>query len=403
MRALRNPFGSLPPEVAVLTAVAFSVALGFGIVAPAIPLFAKDFGVSNFAAGAVISVFALVRFASAPMAGRFVNRFGERLVLATGIGIVGVSSLLAGFSGNYTQLLVLRGIGGLGSAMFTVSSFALLLRVVAPDQRGRAAGTYQTGFLLGAIAGPAFGGPLTAWSLRAPFFVYATTLLVAGTLATVFLARTALREHEVIAGTADHAPTPLGTALRSSAYRAAVANNFAVGWAIFGVRSSLIPLFVVEGLRLGPSWTGAGLVLSAAVQGLVLIPAGRLVDTRGRRPFLRAGAAFSLVAGVAMAFAGGAPLFLAGMALYGTGSALLGVSSAAVVGDVIGGRGGTPVAAFQMASDAGAFLGPLVAGALADTASFEVAFLATAAVSGLAFVSTLVMPETQRDPLTTDP
>jgi MFS family permease len=396
MRALRNPFGSLPPEVAVLTAVAFSVALGFGIVAPAIPLFAKDFGVSNFAAGAVISVFALVRFASAPVAGRLVNRVGERVVLATGIGIVGVSSLLAGLSRSYPQLLLLRGIGGFGSAMFTVSSFALLLRVVGPNQRGRAAGTYQTGFLLGAIAGPAFGGPLTAWSLRAPFFVYATTLLVAGSVATVFLARTALREHEVEAGTADHAPTPLGTALRSSAYRAAVVNNFAVGWAVFGVRSSLIPLFVVEGLRLGPSWTGGGLALSAVVQALVLVPAGRLVDNRGRRPFLRAGAAFGLAAGVAMALAGGAPLFLLGMALYGTGSALLGVSSAAIVGDVIGGRGGTPVAAFQMASDAGAFLGPLVAGALADAASFEVAFLATAAVSGLAFATTLVMPESQR-------
>ena len=396
MRPPRNPFGSLPPEVAVLTAVAFSVALGFGIVAPAIPLFAKDFGVSNFAAGAVISVFALVRFVSAPVAGRWVNRLGERVVLATGIGIVGVSSLLAGLSGSYGQLLLLRGIGGFGSAMFTVSSFALLLRVVAPNQRGRAAGTYQTGFLLGAIAGPAFGGPLTAWSLRAPFFVYAITLLVAGGVATVFLARTALREHEVAAGTADHAPTPLGTALRSSAYRAAVANNFAVGWAVFGVRSSLIPLFVVEGLRLGPAWTGAGLALSAVVQALVLIPAGRLADTRGRRPFLRSGAAFSMVAGVAMAFAGGPPLFMLGMALYGTGSALLGVSSAAIVGDVIGGRGGTPVAAFQMASDAGAFLGPLVAGLLADTASFEVAFLATAAVSGLALATTLVMPETQR-------
>jgi len=396
MRPPRNPFGSLPPEVAVLTAVAFSVALGFGIVAPAIPLFAKDFGVSNFAAGAVISVFALVRFVSAPVAGRWVNRLGERVVLATGIGIVGVSSLLAGLSGSYGQLLLLRGIGGFGSAMFTVSAFALLLRVVAPNQRGRAAGTYQTGFLLGAIAGPAFGGPLTAWSLRAPFFVYAITLLVAGGVATVFLARTALREHEVAAGTADHAPTPLGTALRSSAYRAAVANNFAVGWAVFGVRSSLIPLFVVEGLRLGPAWTGAGLALSAVVQALVLIPAGRLADTRGRRPFLRSGAAFSMVAGVAMAFAGGPPLFMLGMALYGTGSALLGVSSAAIVGDVIGGRGGTPVAAFQMASDAGAFLGPLVAGLLADTASFEVAFLATAAVSGLALATTLVMPETQR-------
>jgi len=83
------------------------------------------------------------------------------------------------------------------------------------------------------------------------------------------------------------------------------------------------------------------------------------------------------------------------MALYGTGSALLGVSTAAVVGDVIGGRGGAPVAAFQMASDAGAFIGPLVAGVLADAASFEVAFLATAAVSGLAFVTTVAMPETR--------
>jgi len=396
MRALRNPFGSLPPEVAVLTAVAFSVALGFGIVAPAIPLFAKAFGVSNFAAGAVISVFALVRFASAPVAGRLVNRLGERVVLASGIGIVGVSSLLAGLSSSFAQLIVLRGIGGFGSALFTVSSFALLMRVAPPDQRGRSAGTYQTGFLLGAIAGPAFGGPLTAWSLRAPFFVYAVTLLVAGAVAMVFLARTPLREHEVAAGTADVAPTPLGTAIRSAAYRAAVANNFAVGWSIFGVRASLIPLFVVEGLRLGPSWTGAGLVLSAVVQALVLIPTGRLVDSRGRRPFLQAGAAFSMAAGVAMALAGSAPLFMIGMALYGTGSAFLSVSSAAVVGDVIGGRGSTPVAAFQMASDAGAFLGPLVAGLLADAASFEVAFLATAAVSGLAFATTLVMPETSR-------
>jgi len=393
----------MPPEVAVLTAVAFSVALGFGIVAPAIPLFAKAFGVTNFAAGAVISVFALVRFASAPVAGRLVNRLGERVVLASGIGIVGVSSLLAGLSGSYVQLIVLRGIGGFGSALFTVSSFALLMRVAAPDQRGRSAGTYQTGFLLGAIAGPAIGGPLTAWSLRAPFFAYAATLLVAGAVAMVFLARTALLEHEVAAGTADVAPTPLGTALRSAAYRAAVANNFAVGWAIFGVRSSLIPLFVVEGLRLGPSWTGAGLVVSAVVQALVLIPTGRMVDSRGRRPFLQTGAAFSMAAGVVMALAGSAPLFMIGMALYGTGSAFLSVSSAAVVGDVIGGRGSTPVAAFQMASDAGAFLGPLVAGWLADAASFQVAFLATAAVSAVAFATTLVMPETSRPKETSRP
>ena len=166
-------FGNLPREVTVLTAVAFAVAVGFGVVAPAIPVFARDFGVGRTAAGAVISAFAFMRLVSALASGRLVNRVGERVVLATGIGIVAVSSALAGLSQSYTQLLLLRGVGGVGSAMFTVSAISLLLRVVDADQRGRAMSMWQTGFLLGAIAGPAIGGPLTDISLRAPFFVYA--------------------------------------------------------------------------------------------------------------------------------------------------------------------------------------------------------------------------------------
>ena len=78
----------LPREVLVLASVAFCVALGFGILAPAIPVFAKTFGVSNFWASSVISVFALMRFVSAFGGGWLVNRLGERIVLATGIGIV---------------------------------------------------------------------------------------------------------------------------------------------------------------------------------------------------------------------------------------------------------------------------------------------------------------------------
>ena len=120
----------LPREVAVLSAVAFSVALGFGILAPSLPIFADTFGVSAFAASAVISVFALMRFISAPAAGAMVDRVGERTVMASGLFMVGISSLAAGFSQTYWQLIVLRGAGGIGSAMFTVSAMALLLRVV---------------------------------------------------------------------------------------------------------------------------------------------------------------------------------------------------------------------------------------------------------------------------------
>src|SRR3954447_11275142 len=177
-----QPLKGLPREVGVLVAVAFAVAVGFGIVAPAIPVFARSFHVSRGAAGAVISAFALARLLWALTSGRLVERFGERLVMAIGIGIVAVSSALAGLAQSYAQLIVLRGVGGVGSAMFTVSAYSLLLRTVSSEQRGGASGLFTGGFLVGAIAAPAIGGLIAGWSIRAPFFVYAATLVVAGTI-----------------------------------------------------------------------------------------------------------------------------------------------------------------------------------------------------------------------------
>ncbi len=391
----RRPLRNLPPEVAVLSAVAFSVALGFGIVAPAIPLFAKHFGVSNADASAVVSAFALMRLLTAPFAGRLVNRAGERIVMAAGIGIVGVSSLLAGFSGSFGQLVVLRGAGGMGSAMFTVSAYSLLLRVVSADQRGRAAGAFQAGFLFGGVTGPAFGGKLASWSLRAPFFIYAGTLLLAGTVATVYLARAQLNRREEAAGT-DHVPVPFFAALRSTAYRAALINNFATGWAIVGVRSALVPLFVAKVLHERPDWTGYGIFVSSVIQAALLAPIARRVDGSGRRPFLRAGAAFGLAGCVVLAYSHSLPPYLFAMALFGAATAMLSTSASAVVGDVIGGRGGTAIAGFQMSADAGQTVGPVVAGSLSDRYSYGTAFLASAGVSAIALVAAVLMPETRR-------
>ena len=91
----------------------------------------------------MVSAFAFMRLASALGVGRLVNRIGERIVLGTGIGIVAVSSALAGLRHDYAQLLVLRGAGGIGSAMFSVSASSLLLGVTTSDQRGRAMGCVQ--------------------------------------------------------------------------------------------------------------------------------------------------------------------------------------------------------------------------------------------------------------------
>jgi MFS family permease len=391
----RFGLGGLPREVAVLGAVAFCVALGFGIVATSLSLFAKSFGVSNLWAGSVIAVFAAFRFLAAPGAGWLVNRTGERLVLASGIAIVAASSLVAGLSQSFWQLFVLRGLGGVGSAMFTVSASALLLRVVEPQQRGRATSVYQAGFLIGGITGPLFGTLLTSISLRLPFFVYTATLVAAGLIGLVFLSQSQLRAREQRVGTT-HAPTSLHQAVRSRAYLAAVINNFATGWGLFGLRMSLLPLFVTAGLGLGVRWVGIGLLVSALTQGLLLAPAGWFSDTRGRRPALLSGAALLTVSFLLLGTMETQVSYLLSMAVFGMGSALLGTTSTAVVGDVIGGRGGAPISVFQMASDAGAVIGPLVAGYLSDIASYSFAFLVTAAIAGFGVVAAAVMPETLR-------
>ncbi|HEY7857892.1 MAG TPA: MFS transporter [Candidatus Nanopelagicales bacterium] len=393
-------FAGLPPEVLVLVAVSFCVALGFGIVAPALPVFAKSFDVSATAASAVISVFALVRFISAAPSGWLVDRVGERIVLASGLGIVAVSSALAGLSTTYLQLLLLRGIGGFGSAMFTVSSMGLLLRVVTPDIRGRALGAYQGGFLLGGVAGPAVGGLVTGISIRLPFFLYAGTLTAAVVVVITMLARTQLLDKA--ATTADEPAesgwASLRRALGKRAYLTALAVNLGSGFTVFGLRSALVPLFVVEALGATPTVTGYGLLASAAVQAVLLLPAGRLADTRGRRPALVLGTSITIVGMVLLAVAHGELHFLVAMAVLGAGTAFLGSAPAAVVGDVTGGRrSGSVVAAYQMTSDFGGIVGPLLAGYIVDTTgSFSAAFLVGGGVVAVGLALSATMPETLR-------
>lgn len=375
----------------MLGVIAFFVMVGFGVVIPVLPVFIKSFGVSYIEVGAVVSAFALARFAVSPFVGQLIRWGGERTILATGIGIVAVSSAMVGLAQSYPEVLLLRGAGGIGSAMFSISAMSLLLATTPPQRRGRAVGFYQGGFLIGGMAGPAIGGLLATISLRAPFFFYAGTLVVAGVVGLMFLRPVSAAVKA--GGTQSVATIPFRLVLTDERFRAACIANFASGWSSLGVRSALIPLLVVEMLHKEELWTGIAFAVAAVAQTLALGPAGTFVDKVGRRPAIIGSYSVAAAVMIAIPFAPNIAVLIVLLSVFGVAAAFMGTAPAASVGDAAGANSGQPVAVFSAISDLGAIVGPLAAGALLDAFSYPAAFGSAVILLAIAAVYALRMPK----------
>ncbi|MFZ4108213.1 MAG: MFS transporter [Candidatus Planktophila sp.] len=390
---MQSPFKDLPREITILVAASFFVAVGFGIVLPAIPVFAHTFGVNNAAIGLIVSMFAITRFASGLISGKLVDLFGERAVFSSGVAMVSIFVFLAGLSTSYNQLLLFRAAGGLGSSMFSVAAGSVLMRTVTDEQRGHALSVYNGAFLLGGVAGPAIGGLLSLISLRAPFFAYSAMLMSSGIVAHFFLKSDKLGKKEK--GQDESEYTSIREALAMKPYRIALVLVFIVNWVVFGMRASIMPVFVTEDLHSTTAVVGYGFALSAVFQGALLMHGGRVSDNRGRRIASMIGSSVALLGVVILTLAVHPWMYLVSMAIIGIGGAYLSTTPASIVGDVIRGRGGQVIAIMQMAGDAGMIAGPIIIGALSDAYSYRTAFAVSAVVFAFGTFLTTQIPETR--------
>ncbi|MGI9198998.1 MAG: MFS transporter [Candidatus Nanopelagicaceae bacterium] len=379
----------LPKEVQTLIVASFFVAVGFGVIVPAIPIYSRSFGVSAAAVGFVVSTFAIMRFISGLFSGKLVNRFGERHVFSVGVLMVAISAFLSGIAENYWQLLTFRTAGGLGSSMFSVAASSVIFKSISPELRGRAQSIYNGTFLIGAVAGPAIGGTLMSISLRAPFFGYSIMLLISGSIAYRYLKASHLQPEN---NKADE--MSIKDALKLPAFRIAFVTSFMFGLAILGPRLSIIPLFVVEELKGSNTLVGFVYTLAALIQGTFLMRAGRLSDHRGRRFVLKMGSSITWLGLAMFLFAGHKSVFIIAMMVIGFGTAFLSTTPSAIVADVITGKSGKVIGFFQMAGDAGMIVGPILSGFLADAYSFEAAFAATLAIYSITVLLAWRLPET---------
>jgi MFS family permease len=357
-----------------------------------LPLFARSFGVNNAQVGSIISAFAFARFASGLISGKLVDRFGERLVYTTGIGFVAISSFAAAMAQSYEQLLFYRAAGGLGSSMFSVAAGSILLRATDDTHRARAQSLYNASFLVGMMAGPVIGGFLTAISLRAPLLVYAT-LLVVSSIAGGFL----LRNSVLAARPTEKITNEKGSmreALSSKPYLIALTISFCSASVLFGMSRSILPLFMVEDMKSTAGYLGLGFTISSVIQGLLLLKAGGLSDTKGRKYSALLGTGLLGISVLVLVATVEPWMFLLSMVIGAFGSIFLS-STAAIVGDVMKDKGGQVIAIFQMSGDAGAMVAPVALGFIADHYGFRPAFAASAGLMFIAFAVATKLPETR--------
>jgi len=156
-----------------------------------------------------------------------------------------------------------------------------------------------------------------------------------------------------------------------------------------------LPLFMVEDMKSSASFIGVGFTISAVVQGLFLLRAGRLSDQRGRKFSALMGLIFLGAYVVLLIFTFHPWVFLLSMFIGAFGSAFLSTTPSAIVGDVLKGKGGQVIALFQMSGDAGAMVAPVVLGFIADHYGFRATFAISASLVFLVIVVATKLPETR--------
>ncbi|MCH6545505.1 MAG: MFS transporter [Deltaproteobacteria bacterium] len=159
---------------------AMTLAVGTGIVVPAIPVYAKSFGVSFEVASLVIIVHQLgVALSSYPV-GLLIDRIGRRKILLTGPVLLAISGFLITIAQSFPELLVYRFIGGVGEQMWQISRLAMIADTGADRERGRQITTMNAMQNAGRLFSPALGGLLAGfWDIRAPFIAHALLSLMA--------------------------------------------------------------------------------------------------------------------------------------------------------------------------------------------------------------------------------
>ncbi|MBV5326849.1 MFS transporter [Chlorobium phaeobacteroides] len=146
------------PLVILLLTVLLDL-IGFGIVLPLLPTYAKDLGASPLMIGLIAAIFSIMQFIFSPLWGKLSDKIGRRPVMLISIFITAVSYFVFSQAVTIPLLIFARGLSGIGSANIAAAQ-AYITDVTDNQNRSKAMGMIGAAFGIGFIIGPLIGGLL---------------------------------------------------------------------------------------------------------------------------------------------------------------------------------------------------------------------------------------------------
>lgn len=165
----------------------FIAIASFGIVIPILPAYLKSIDQGGIAAGLMISIFAGAQLIMSPIAGKWADKYGRRIMIIAGLSGLALSMFVFYFSDSIGVLYVSRAIGGVGAALLVPAIFAYVADITTMEQRAKGNSLISAAMSLGIVVGPGIGGFLAEFGLKMPLLISALVGVVAVIFSTLVL------------------------------------------------------------------------------------------------------------------------------------------------------------------------------------------------------------------------
>ncbi|MBM2825049.1 MAG: drug resistance transporter, EmrB/QacA subfamily [Dehalococcoidales bacterium] len=162
-----QPIGlrSLPRRQVIITLIGVMLALFLSsldqtVVGTAMPRIISDLGGFSHYTW-ITTAYIIASAVTIPITGKLTDMYGRKFFYIGGLGIFILASLFSGLSNTMTQIIIFRGVQGIGAGVMMANAFTVIGDIFPPAERGKYQGLMSGIFGLSSIIGPTLGGYLT--------------------------------------------------------------------------------------------------------------------------------------------------------------------------------------------------------------------------------------------------